>query len=825
MSFSSRRIRRSHHQRLPIAVVSVLVLSVFALGVLAVAAWVAVTNITTNLPDLNAPLPPLANTTKIFAADGTLLTDLYYSENRVPISVDALPKVLVDAVVAAEDERFFSHRGVDFMAIGRALVADLRAGRVVEGGSTITEQFVKNVYGQRARTMRRKVREALMAYRLEQIYPKKLILERYLNTIYLGQSAYGVEAGARMYFGHSARRVTLPEAATLAGIIRSPNNDSPYASPKVARERRDTVLDQMAKQGLITTAQATSAKRTPLRVLPPHAAPGKAPYFVDYVKRQLISQYGADTVFKCGLRVRTTLDPKLQRLAERAAWGILDQKGDPSVALVAIDPRTGAIKAMVGGRDFSRLSYNLATQAHRQPGSSFKPFVLATALSEGHSLDSLINSDPGTLEIPGGGTWSVSNATEGSGGGLITLHDATVESVNAVFARLILDVGADQVVSMAQRLGITTTLHPDPAIALGGLRQGVTPLEMASAFGTFATGGVHAQPTAIAEVQNVPETQSQPLSPSPEPVLDKNIAALINSTLHDVIQSGTGRNAQISVPAAGKTGTTQSHRDAWFIGYTPRLVTSVWVGYPRERSMDNVHGRLVWGGTFPAEIWASFMEAAVGRLPAQQFAGVEKGGLVKVRICSQSGLLATQFCPRTIMAEFALGHAPKRTCPLHAKAPPRPVPNVVGMTVAQATAVLTGAGFAPVTAYTDSNVAAGVVIWQNPASGKKAEPGSQVGLAVSSGSGQATGQPPKPAMSISNQSPAAGETVVFDGSASSDPGGKIVRYEWSFGDGGKAAGAVARHKYLNLGTYAVTLTVYNDKGLGQSVDQRVIVNH
>lgn len=825
MSLNTRRARRAHSQSLLIAAVSIVACAAFALVALGAAAYAAVLGLTSDLPDLDGPLPAAEQTTKIVARDGTPLAKLFYDEDRVAVSIRRLPSHLIHAVVSAEDKRFLSHPGVDVESIARALVADIRQGRVVEGGSTITQQYVKNLYGEKSRTLRRKLREAFLAYGLEKRYPKDRILERYLNTIYLGHSAYGVEAASRMYFGKPAAKVSIPEAALLAGLIKSPNTNSPLVSPGRARTRRNRVLDQMLELGHITTAQARAAKKTPVRVVPQRAPKGRAPYFVEHVKQLLIKQYGADTVFKGGLRVHTTLDPRMQAAAERAAWGILDRDDDPAVALVAVEPTTGAIRAMVGGKHFERLRYNLATQGRRQPGSAFKPFVLAAALVQGYSLDQRIDGSPGTLSLPDGGRWKVSNATEGGGGGLLSLHDATVRSVNAAFARLILDVGADEVADIAERMGITTTLNRDPAIALGGLRRGVTPLEMASAYGTLATRGLRVAPTPIQEVRSSSGRVMSRLTPVGEPVLDQTVCILETKVLEDVIRYGTGTRAQIGRPAAGKTGTTQNYHDAWFVGFTPDLVTAVWVGYAeRQRPMRSVHGRRVWGGTFPAMIWAEFMREALRERPERSFGEVPKSKLVRVRLCSETDLVATQHCPKPVYATFVKEREPKKTCNLHLTPSEVTVPRVVGKTAADASVVLAELGFAPVATYVRDNKAAGTVLWQRPYPGNVVAYGSMIALRISAGpAGDETDQPPRASMVLSTHSPRVGQTVTFDASGSMDAEGPVWRWAWTFGDGDGATTERATHKYRAAGRYPVTLTVYDKGGHAVSLHTQVSV--
>lgn len=826
MSFGTRRARRVGRQALLIVAISTVALTIIGSVVVGAAAYSAANELTADLPDLTTEAPRVDETTKVFARDGTLLADFFFAENRVPVPLRRVPKVLIDAVISVEDQRFFEHRGIDYEAIGRAALADVRSGRLVEGGSTITQQYVKNLYGQRERTLRRKIREALMAYRLERRYPKALILERYLNTIYLGQSVYGVEAAARMYFGKSARRVTLPEAAFLAGLIRSPNTLSPYLSRSTATRRRNHVLGMMLEQGRVTTAQAAAAARTPLVVLTPRLPKGRAPYFLEFAKQTLIRRYGADVVFKGGLRVTTTLDLRMQELAEQAAWGFLDRSDDPAVALVALEPRTGAIRAIVGGKDFKRASFNLATQGHRQPGSAFKVFVLAAALSQGYSLDTRIDSDPGAFELPEGGTWSVSNATEGGGGGRISLREATVHSVNAVFARIMMDLGPEAIAGIAERMGIMTELNRDPAIALGGLRTGVTALEMASAYGTLATGGFHVAATPIETVSDTSGKVVWKNRSEGEAVLDRGVAALVTQALTGVLREGTGRRAAIGRPAAGKTGTTQDYHDAWFVGYTPELACAVWVGYPdRQRPMYDVHGRRVAGGSFPAMIWAAFMSEALKGTKPKPLVGLTEHSLVKVRICSDSNLLAGQYCPRPITAGFLVGQEPEEQCDMHTSPPALTVPNLTGSQVGQATALLAASGFVAVTTYVQSDKRAGIVLSQSPEPGQKVPPGTVVTLVVAGNplSGGPTDRPPRAAFSVSPDHPKVGQPVTFDGSASIDAEGAVGRWVWAYGDGATGDGMRSTHPYAAVGDYQVTLTVYDSTGQAASVSRRLSV--
>ena len=579
-------------------------------------------------------------TTKIYDASQTpvLLAELHGLENRDVLSGEDIPQVMRDAVVAIEDSRFYAHKGVDFFAVLRAAWANLRHREVVQGGSTITQQFIKNAFLTDEQTLDRKVHEAILAYELEGKWSKEKILNEYLNVIYFGSGAYGVQAAARSYFGEDAKDLSLAQAALLAGLPKAPSAYSPRRDPEAALARRDLVLNKMYQQRLITSDQLQDALATPLQLADAGTDAGaKALYWVEMVREQLVARYGSSTVLGGGLRVYTSLDLGMQQAAEEAVKAVLDQPGDPSAALVAIDVRSGRIVAMVGGTDFSKLQFNLATQGHRRPGSAFKPFVLVTALQKGISPEASYDSGPVSFDLPGG-SWDVASPDEGG----LTLAQATARSSNGVFARLIMEVGADAVATTAAEMGITTSLGdaPGPAIALGGLGNGVTPLEMAVAYTTLADGGerLSAQipfdpskgefPVSIVKVTDAAGAVIDDNGTLRTRVLDPGLAALATTCLRGVITEGTGRAADIGRPAAGKTGTSDDNRDAWFVGYTPDLVAAVWVGYPEEqRPMTDVHGATVTGGTLPAEIWARFMKAALASTPASDFPTVSRRSL------------------------------------------------------------------------------------------------------------------------------------------------------------------------------------------------------
>ena len=557
----------------------------------------------------------------VYASDGhTVLAVLRGSESRVLVRFDQISPFMVQAIVATEDKRFYEHRGLDLRGIARALWADITHGKVVEGGSTITQQFVKNAYVSSKRTLTRKLKEAALAWQIEQRWSKNRILAAYLNTIYFGNGAYGVERAARTYFGHGAAKLTLPQAALLAGIPEDPARFDPIANPSAARARRAEVLGLMLQQGRITERDFHAAVRAPLpKTLHFPAATGPAPYFGEYVKQQLIDRFGTACVFGGGMRVRTTIDLGLQKLARAAIAKWLPNPNGPQAALVAIDPKTGAVLAMFGGNNFHQSQFNLAVQGERQPGSSFKPFVLATALREGISPATTFTSHPVSIYI-GGRYWDVHNY-EGEYLGPIDLATATAASDNSVFAQLTKLVGPANVVQTARSVGITSKLQPYFAIGLGA--EPVNPLEMARAYATFANDGRRIdgsifgdEPRAVTDVSGC-GVKSHVNAPREKQVLSPTIDGILTQLLEGVVQHGTGTAAALpGRGVAGKTGTTERYGDAWFVGYTPQLAVAVWVGYPNKLRpmLTEFHGKPVAGGTFPALIWKTFTESALTAL-------------------------------------------------------------------------------------------------------------------------------------------------------------------------------------------------------------------
>jgi penicillin-binding protein 1A len=594
--------------------------------------------------DLPATPPPL-QTTYILDREGNVLGTFHASVDRTIVPFSRMPKSLRDAVIAAEDQGFYEHSGIDPLGVMRAAWNDLIAHEVVQGGSTITMQLVKNVYaghyetdrknGQTTyvvppRTFTQKVREALLAMKLERTYSKDEILAKYLNTIYFGHGAYGVEAAAQAYWGIHASDLNMIRSATLAGLISSPSLFDPIDHPIDAEIRRNYVLDRMAALGTISPERAASLKLQDVRTHPSDgnlSFPPKLGYFLDYTKRALIAKYDEAQVFGGGLKVITGLDPRMQAAAEEAVAARLDTPGDPEAAVVAIDPATGEVRAMYGGRNWSKSQVNLATGdggTGRQAGSAFKPFTLTAAMEANVSLSSRWYG-PGTITIQDprcytdGQPWTLSNASDEESG-TFSLATATAYSVNTVFAQVASLVGPDAVADAAHRMGIRSKLQPVCSITLG--TQAVTPLEMTNAYATLAARGIRRWATPVHAVRDASgAVLDRTTSGRGKRVISTNDADLVTYALENVIRYGTGTSANIGRPAAGKTGTAQDYVDAWFCGYVPRLTTCVWIGYPKgEIPLENVEGySAVYGGTIPALIWHDFMLKATERMPVQEF--------------------------------------------------------------------------------------------------------------------------------------------------------------------------------------------------------------
>lgn len=574
--------------------------------------------IAASAPPLDKPVDK-GLTSSVYASDGSLLGYIQSDEIRTPLSWQRIPQSLRDATVAIEDERYYKHEGVDYSAIVRAAVKNLSSGKTVQGGSTITMQLVRNLYiADPKRDYKRKIREAKLASELEQQHSKRWILQEYLNTAPYGtvggQSAMGAQAAAQTFFGKNAWQLTLAESALLAGLPQAPSLYNPFLNKSAARERRDEVLNKMADLGYVTRSEANEAIDSPVKV---HRGTRytkiREPYFFDYVKQSLIDRFGINAVRRGGLKIHTTIDPKLQRWARESINGQLNQPSDPSSAVVSIDPKTGYIRAMASSGSYGGSEFNLAAQGLRQPGSAFKTMVLVTALRQGIDPDSTTyNSYPIDIKSSPYGPIKV-KTYDNSYGGVMNITRATLRSDNSVYIQLDLDVGPKNVRETARLLGIRSKLNGYPAEGLGGLERGVSPLEMSSAYATLAAGGIRSRPQAVERVV-FPDGKVEELGkPKRERVIEDGVAYEATKILHQNVVGGTGTKSQIGCPSAGKTGTTDSFKDAWFAGYTPSMATAVWVGYPNAGiEMRSVHGIAVAGGTFPAQIWHDYMIKAKG---------------------------------------------------------------------------------------------------------------------------------------------------------------------------------------------------------------------
>ena len=566
-----------------------------------------------SLPEVGNNMRP-AVSSQVFDSQGKLITTLHSDQNRLPIDINKVPKNLQNAFIAAEDNRFYDHIGVDPIGILRAVVTNLTNRGIAQGGSTITQQLAKNAFLSQDQTLKRKIQEAILALELERKYSKKEILEMYMNQIYFGRGAYGIQTAAHTYFGKDVGDLTLAECAMIAGLPKSPNYYS--SSVNEATARKNVVVGQMEKYGYITPSQAEEAKKSSLDIKQKSTSntPDETAYFIDYVTQEIAQKYGDDALYKDGLKIYTTLDTDKQHAAVQAMRHLPETHTDdqgltqPQGAIISIDPKTGHILAMVGGR--GQDSFNRASMAVRQPGSAFKPFVYMTAMEHDMTPDTIMEDK----KVEYGG-WSPHNA-DNSYQGRMPLWKALALSVNTVAVQLADKVGPSNVIANAKKLGITTLVEDGSpnddnlaSAALGGLTKGVTPLEMAAAYGAFANKGVYIKPTAIVKILdrngNVLEDNSSDVQKTQ--VMSEKTAYEMTSMLEGVIARGTGTAASIGRPAAGKTGTTDDNHDAWFIGYTPDIVTAVWVGDDTgSQSLGEIYG-----GTVPAQIWHDYMASAV----------------------------------------------------------------------------------------------------------------------------------------------------------------------------------------------------------------------
>ncbi len=575
------------------------------------------------LPDVSQTMTPDASS-QIFDRKGRLITTVHAEQNRLPVEISQVPKTLQNAFIAAEDVRFYEHHGIDPRGIARALYNNIvHRDATGQGGSTITQQLARNAFLTQDQTIKRKILEAVLAIEIERKYTKDEILQMYMNQIYFGQGAYGIQTASHVYFNKDVKDLDLAQSALIAGLPNSPNYYSPFRSVDAAKSRQAVVLDQMAKYGYISQAEADAAKKADLHLAKPSGSStsGTASYFISYLVQTLADKYDSESIYKEGLKVYTTLDLDMQKEAEAAVKrqlpaGSKDKNGltQPQGALISIETKTGAIRAMVGGRGEDH--FNRAVQMVRQPGSSFKPFVYVTALEKGMSAGTSLSN----RKVTYAGGWTPKNY-DGTYGGDVSLQQALVDSMNVPTIDLANKVGMKNVIQTAKAMGITTLVESGPAnddnlaASIGGLTKGVTLWDMAKAYSVFANDGKLIEPNAIVKVLdrdgNVLEDHEG--TPSARQVLQEDAVHELNAILQDAVLHGTGGGAYIGRPMAGKTGTTDDEHDAWFVGYTPDLVTAVWIGDDTSSNAGYT------GGTIPASIFKDFMSQATANTKASQF--------------------------------------------------------------------------------------------------------------------------------------------------------------------------------------------------------------
>jgi len=686
------------------------------------------------LPTLEELSPsPVAQTSKVYAIDGSLITEFHAEENREIISFNDMSPNIINAIVAIEDKRFFEHQGVDYIRIIGAFIADIKAGDLAQGASTITQQYVKNIYFTPEKTFRRKINEALIAIQIERNYTKNKILEMYLNTVNFGSGAYGIEKASETYFGVDAKDLSIQQAALLAGLVRAPEIYSPFNDIEQAESRRNIVLKLMHEQGLITSDEYIDALGESVEInessgsTVSYTDSRTAPYFIDYVKRSLYEQKFTDyDVFKGGLRIYTTLDKNLQEKAESAIKKVFPEEIGPSYSLICTDPDNGYIYALIGGKDYNSSKFNIAIQGKRLPGSVFKVPVLMESIRQRISSKNTYNPNgPITIDMEEGPDWEIDNY-----GGKkfadeeMTVVDATIHSVNVVYSQFIMDVGAENVENLCNEMEIYD-IGNNPAIALGGIENGITPIDVSKIFSTLASGGYYRQPTCILKIEdsqgNVLYEYDSDKNESNKRILEESEAYYVTSILKRAIESGTGTGADIGRPAAGKTGTTSDLKDAWFAGYTPDLVTVVWMGYSDSSiPMEPIDGRVVVGGSFPADIWREFMSSALENIPQSDFKKPDKE-LIDVEVCTESNLLPTFWCPEEVVKwkVFISGEQPEETCNIHNKVE---VPDVTGMNADEAKIIFEDLNFVVVEIHDfDEVYNQGIIFKQNPEAGSMLE--------------------------------------------------------------------------------------------------------
>ena len=693
-SASRRRNGRRRRSALRAFVTVLQVGVLLSMGILAglVLGWFA--SLSKTLPNISTFEAPEA--TLVYSADGVLLGRIF-RENRTNVPLKDIPQYLRDATIAIEDKRFYEHSGVDMRGVARAVYANLRGRRLTQGGSTITQQLARNVYLTQRRTIQRKIQEIFLAILIERNFSKDRILELYLNQVFYGSGAFGVQAASRVYFGKDVKEIDLSQCALLAGLPQEPSGKCPHHNLPAALDRRDTVLAKMAEQGYISLQDCTDAQTEKMNIVPRRGGRNayKAPHFVDYVVRQLRERYGDDVLFGGGLRVYTTLNYKMQEAAEKALRENVKRNVKShrvtEGCLIALDPTNGAILAMVGSVD-PKSEFNRCTQGQgRQPGSAFKAFVYTAALESGMKPTSMVHDTRDSFPDGKGGHWTPKNY-DGVYRGHVTMERAIALSMNMAAIHTAQRVGVKNVIKYARLLGIHSPLEPYLPIAIGGI-PGVHPIEMASAYCTFANDGAHMEPIAITRIANSKDETQEDFSSDAEQVISKDISGMMDRMFRGVVTRGTGRGASAVPEARGKTGTTNDDRDVWFIGYVPKkIVTAVWVGNDDNSSMRNASGSALC-----VPIWREFMQKAIPihdkiRAEAEQKAkkqdqqpgdqaqpttdrnpdttppdvtATDTGETVKRRICTESGLPATKNCPSWRTRTYATGTEPTDYCSMH----------------------------------------------------------------------------------------------------------------------------------------------------------------
>jgi penicillin-binding protein 1A len=639
--------------------------------------------------------PPVK--TLVYDINGKLVHE-FYKENRSIVPLRQIPRPMVDAIISIEDRRFYTHWGIDPVRVMGALVSDIVQRRAAEGASTITQQLARNLFLTHEKTVTRKIKEAILAIRIEQTYTKDEILEMYFNQIYFGEGAYGLDAAAKVFFGKQVQQLTLPECALLAGLPRNPRDYSPRREPDRALRRRNLVLAAMLDNKRLTRSQYEAASEAPLGVTKTRIDTKAAPYFMEMVRQYVEQRYGSNQLYEGGLKIYTTLDIDLQMAAEeslekrltalearnqykrtRAALAAAAAKSkktdDPRTkgktdylqgAIVALDPTNGQIRALVGGRDFNESNFNRAVQASRQPGSAFKPFIYAAAIDNGFSPTDVILDTPVSFKAGNGMDWSPQNYDH-KFRGPVTLRSALAHSVNVPAAKLLQKLGTGVVTSYARRMGVRSRLGNDLSLALG--TSEVNLLELTSAYGVFANQGIRVPPSYVLKIEDKNGKVLEQTRLTAEEVLSPETALTMTSMLSSVIENGTAAAAHalgLNVPAAGKTGTTDDYSDAWFVGFTPSLVTGVWVGFDQKQKI----GPGMTGAAAALPIWVDVIGAATKGKAPQEFP--VPSGVVSVLICTQTGLLANPSCPETEYELFHEGLQPTSYCDVHTGQTPTP---------------------------------------------------------------------------------------------------------------------------------------------------------